>query len=318
MIALSVILALASGTALLSSGYLFGAKSGRSARAALASSSAQKEEELSLRAQTIARQQQQIQDLSREVARQQPGTAVRKELEQMLQPVLAAKSGGVEELRDELKTFMRTLSDQERGQDALREELRQGLATLGKQAQGDPDKLKSDIQKVIQPLLRKQEDTAALRDMMREMLAPMIERDRIGKELSRLETGSTLGELPRMLDAIAEKGGFSTVVLSDDVGLPLAANGNALDVEVLAGMASFLLTLADRAERNGAPRPQAVVVLDESNQHILHRIFAVDSVRFTLTAVSRGVYVAPGALDAALGKLEKVLARQGRMVTATA
>lgn len=310
MSAIPLILAMASGTVLLASGYLFGAKRGRSARAALFTDLTRSRAELSLHGTTIAAQQQQVADLSREISRraEPPGGAVTKELEAMLQPLVDAKAGDVQELRQELRSFMRTLSDQERGQDALREELRQGFATIGKTS--DPEKLNRDMQRVLQPLLRKQEDTAALREMMREMLAPMIERDRIGKELSRLEAGSGLGELPRMLDAIAETGAFTTVVLSDDVGLPLAANGSALDVEMLAGMASFLLTLADRAERNGVARPQAVVVLDESNQHILHRIFSVDSVRFTLTAVSRGVYVAPGALDAALGKLEKLLAKK--------
>lgn len=280
---LSMILAMASGTALLASGYLFGAKRGRSVRASLAVENAKSLE-------TIARQEAEMAELAKRLP-----------------------TG--DELRNELRGFMRTVEDQERNQDALREELReelrQGLAAIGKQSQASsPDAFRSEVQKVMQPLLRKQDDTAALREMLREMLAPMIERERIGKELSRLDAGSTLGELPRMLDAIAEKGGFATVVLSDDVGLPLAANSSALDVEMLAGMASFLLTLADRAERNGVPRPQAVVVLDESNQHVLHRIFAVDSVRFTLTAVSRGVHVTPGALDAALGKLEKVLTKR--------
>lgn len=310
MSAIPLILAMASGSVLLASGYLFGAKRGRSARAALVTELTGREAELSLHGATIAAQQREVAELSREISRraEAPGTAVTKELELMLQPLVESKAGDVEELRHELRSLVRTLSDQERGQDALREELRQGLATIGKTS--DPEKLNRDMQRVLQPLLRKQEDSAALREMMREMLAPMIERDRMGKELSRLEAGSGLGELPRMLDAIAEAGGFTTVVLSDDVGLPLAANGSALDVEMLAGMASFLLTLAERAERNGAPRPQAVVVLDDSNQHVLHRIFAVESVRFTLTAVSRGVYVAPGALDAALGKLEKVLAKR--------
>lgn len=310
MSAIPFIIAMASGTVLVASGYLFGARRGRSVRATLFTDLTQSRAELAAHGTTIATQQQRVADLSREISRhtETPGGAVKKELEAMLQPLVDAKAGDVQELRQELQSFMRTLSDQERGQDALREELRQGFATIGKTS--DPERLNRDMQKVLQPLLRKQEDTAALREMMREMLAPMIERDRMGKELARLEGGSGLGELPRMLDAIAETGAFTTVVLSDDVGLPLAANGSALDVEMLAGTASFLLTLADRAERNGAPRPQAVVVLDESNQHILHRIFSVDSVRFTLTAVSRGVDVAPGALDAALGKLERLLAKR--------
>lgn len=266
MMTLSVILAMTAATALLASGYLFGAKRGRSARAALAADNAQRAEVIAQRDRTIARLEQQIADHARQ----------------------------------------RPVGEQ------LLEELRQGLARIGQQhAHGnDANVLRSEVQKVLQPLLRKQDDTAALREMLREMLAPVVERERIGKELSRLEPGSSLGELPRMLDAIAEKGGFASVVLSDDAGLPLASSSNARDVEVLAGTASFLLTLADRAQRDGVPRPQAIVVLDESNQHVLHRIFTVDSARFTLTAVTRGVHVTPVALDAALGKLERVLAKR--------
>jgi len=266
MITLSLILAMASGTALLASGYLFGAKKGRAARAALAADSAQRAGEIAERDRRIARLEEQIADQVRQT--------------QVAEQLLA--------------------------------ELRQGLARIGQQqSQGnDPSVLRSEVQKILQPLLRRQDDAAALREMLREMLAPVVERERLGKELSRLEPGSSLGELPRMLDAIAEKGGFASVVLSDDAGLPLASSSNARDVEILAGTASFLLTLADRAHRDGVPRPQAIVVLDESNQQVLHRIFTVDSTRFTLTAVSRGVHVTPVALDAALGKLERVLAKR--------
>lgn len=158
--------------------------------------------------------------------------------------------------------------------------------------------------------LRELQELRKLRVTMHGLLDQFLERDRLGMELSQLEQGASLGELPALLDAIARRCGFSSVVLSDDVGLPLASNTSALDVEVLAGTASFLLTLVDRAERSRAPKPQSVVVLDQSNQHVLHRIFTVDSSLFTLTAVSRGLYIAPGALDGALVKLERTLAKK--------
>src|SRR5690606_36101024 len=54
MITMAVILAMASGTALLASGYLFGAKRGRAARAALVADNAQQIEEIAQRDRTIA------------------------------------------------------------------------------------------------------------------------------------------------------------------------------------------------------------------------------------------------------------------------
>lgn len=284
-------LAVASSTALLASGFLFGARRGRQARAALQAELARRDEALVQRDHAIAAREhlvalrdQQLEELSR----REPES---ERLAALLRPLVTAKAGDAEEIR------------------GLRAELRQGLAALDRN-KADPEQLRRDLQRTIQPLLAKKDEATTMRESLRELLGPMLERDRIGQALSQLQGGTSLGELPRLLDAIAEKGGFSAVVLSDEVGLPLAASASARDVEVLAGTASFLLTLADRAARDGAPRPQAVVVLDESNQHVLHRIFVVDGTRFTLTAVSRGVYVQPGALDAALGKLERVLARQ--------
>lgn len=311
MIALSLILATVSGIALLTGGYLLGARRGREVRATLSLINEHHQ-------RGFEHQRAVISSLSSSL---QAGAADGKNLEALLQPALAeleqkitnvAGSANMEQLRQELRATTRALAEQARAQDeGLRQELRSGLSAIGKQAPpGDIEKLRADIQKAIQPLVRQQADTTALRDALREMIAPMLERDRLGKELSSLEGGTSLAELPRMLDSIATKSGFSTVLLSDDVGLPLATNASARDVDVLAGIASFLLKFADRAERDGTSRPQAIVVFDESNQHVLHRIFAVDSSRFTLSAVSRGVHVAPSALDAALGKLERVLAKR--------
>lgn len=119
--------------------------------------------------------------------------------------------------------------------------------------------------------------------------------------------GNALGELPRLLDAIAEDGGFSSVVLSDEVGLPLAANSRATNIDEIAGLASMLVAVVERAERAHSPKPLAFVVLDSSRHQVIHRVFDVRAQRFTLTAVSRGDPVATGALDAALPKVERVL-----------
>ncbi|MBP6830550.1 MAG: hypothetical protein KA978_07180 [Deltaproteobacteria bacterium] len=143
------------------------------------------------------------------------------------------------------------------------------------------------------------------------MLAPLLDRERIGRELSGIRVGGGgLGELPKLLDAIAQKAGFSHVVLSDESGLPLAASTGAAEVEALAGTAAFFLTLAERAERAELPRPMSCVVLDETNRMTLHRMFVVGAARYTVSAVSRGMNLAPGALDPALSPLERALTRR--------
>lgn len=144
---------------------------------------------------------------------------------------------------------------------------------------------------------------------VQRVLAPLIERERLAGQLARLDIGrGTRGELPRLMDAIASLGGFSSVVLSDEVGLPLAVNQGSNDGEQLAGLWSLLLTVADRIATAGAPVPIAVVVHDAANQTILHRLFSSAGSRFLLTAVSRGRSLAPEALDPALTKLERLLA----------
>lgn len=151
---------------------------------------------------------------------------------------------------------------------------------------------------------------------VQRVLAPLMERERLAAQLARLEIGrGTRSELPRAVDAIAAIGGFSTVVLSDEAGLPLAVSAGSTDGEQLAGLWSMLLAVADRISTAGAPVPVAVVVHDASNQTILHRLFTSGGTRFLLSAVSRGRSLEPEALDPALGKLEQMLNRSALAVS---
>jgi len=144
---------------------------------------------------------------------------------------------------------------------------------------------------------------------VQRVLAPLMERERLASELARLDIGrGTRGELPQVMDALARIGGFSSVVLADEVGLPLAVNTGAEDGDRLAGMWSMLLAVADRVALSGAPAPHAIVVHDAANQTLLHRLFTSAGNRFVLTTVSRGRSLSPEVLDPALGKLERILA----------
>jgi hypothetical protein len=154
-------------------------------------------------------------------------------------------------------------------------------------------------------------DPEVMRQEIARALGPILERERVGSELARIETGGgTLGDLPRILDSIAEKGGFISLLLGDEVGLPLAASAGARDVEVWAGGASLLLSLSDRLARSGSSPLVAVVMQDETNQIIVHRIFRIGAERFILSAMSRGQRLGPDALDAAMGKIESILSRR--------
>lgn len=281
MIALASLAAALATALVFTSGYLFGARRGRAARRLLARG----REEAEVRVAVVG--------------------ARAAELESRVAELEADHAG---ELRTELVALKSTLRARQEVDDAVRAELKTQIESLVKQAP-DPSRLERDLRRIVTPLLDREKESKGLEDMIRQALRPIVERDRLERELAHLEGGASLGELPRLLDAIAETAGLSSVVLSDDVGLPLAASSSATGVEWLAGMSSLLLTLVERAERSGEPVPIGVVVQDASNQTILHRIFRVGEDRFLLTAVSRGLAVAPGALDPALVKLERVLTR---------
>lgn len=158
---------------------------------------------------------------------------------------------------------------------------------------------------------RSSSDASSVQAEIARALAPILDRERIGNELARIETGNgTLGELPRLLDSIAVRGGFNALLLGDEVGLPLAATTGARDVDAWAGGASLLLSLSDRLAQGGAAPLSAVLLQDESSQLTVHRIFRVGKERYILSAASRGQRIGPDALDAALGKVEAILDRR--------
>jgi hypothetical protein len=309
MMLLVTVLAVLSVVTLLVGGYLFGARAGRAARAAI----------LEEREAQVAR----VHELEARLAVAPPPAVdrVKLELQGMLAPLIAnvsasasataKKDPSVDVLRHEMQSLADSVAARERSIDSFRVEIRSLLSTVGK-AQ-DPDQVHRDLQKVTSLLSQRGDGTSDVRKMMTEVLAPMLERERSLRELSSIHVGDGgLGELPRLLDAIAEKAGFASVVLSDESGLPLAASADAGDVDGLAGIAAFFLTLGERAERAALPRPLSCLVLDETNRMTLHRMFVVGAARYTVTAVSRGMALAPGALDPALSPLERALTKRER------
>jgi hypothetical protein len=183
--------------------------------------------------------------------------------------------------------------------------------------------IKAEIASAVRPLMERDQRVLEERlgdlvsnldarraDAVEVLLRPLLERERISSALvglsARVERAQSLMDV---LDAIARSGSFLTVLLSDEVGLPLAVNQGGVDPDVHAGMASMLLTFFDRVASNGQPAPLAAVFRDEANRMILHRAFRCQGTRFVLTAVSLGMPVAPEALDPALVSIEKLLNR---------
>ncbi|MBK6697568.1 MAG: hypothetical protein IPG50_36100 [Myxococcales bacterium] len=297
MIGLSLVLTLGAACAFGGGGYLFGARLGRKARAELTTLNADKEQRIHA-----------LEEASRAHAAAGPED-LKAELQGLVARLGSRDREQADAIKGELRALATAVSAQERSQDALKADLHQQVASMAKMSP-DPEALKKDFQRMVVPLIQQRENEARkIGDMMKEVLAPVLDRDRLGRELMDVKVSAGLHELPRVLDAVADKGGFSTVVLADDVGLPLASNNGARNVEALAGVSAMLFTLADRSAALGESRPTAVLVQDEHGQSALYRIFQVGSSRFVLTAVGRGGAIAPGALDPALPKLESALAR---------
>ena len=150
----------------------------------------------------------------------------------------------------------------------------------------------------------------ALREVER-VLAPYIEREKLLLDLARIEGGTcSRQDLPRILDTIAKKASFASIVLADESGLPVAASRGSRDPEGTAATSSLLFTLADRLAAHGQPEPMSVLVHDTANETILHRLFRAGEARYLLTATGRGRGVVPETLDPTLDTIERALLQE--------
>jgi hypothetical protein len=147
-----------------------------------------------------------------------------------------------------------------------------------------------------------------LRATLQDILSPLVHRERLSYELSRLEGGvGHQRDLTAILDQMADKGNFSSVLLTDAQGWRVAASSATQESERLGATASLLLLMADRIASSGSPAPLSLMLYDTTNTTTLCRIFQVDSHRMTLTVVASGADLTPAAIDPALVKLNAVL-----------
>jgi hypothetical protein len=222
-------------------------------------------------------------------------TALRSELAQ-LQATLAACEG-------ELRRYQELLLAAQQQMASRSPESEAGAA------KGEPLKSQIDasIRNVLQPLLAREQQTRELRDAVNGLLGPMVERERLGLELARLDAGSGKGGLAPLLTAMAKRAGFSTVLVTDDNGLPMGQNDGAKQVELLSATLGMILHMVDRISRAGGSIPLAVVLRDTENQVALHRMFKVDNRRYVVTATAAGGLLTPDLLDPTLARIERVL-----------
>src|SRR5271165_2908398 len=165
-----------------------------------------------------------------------------------------------------------------------------------------------DLARYRERTLQPRQEDDGLRATLQDILSPLVQRERLSIDLSRLEGG--LGQhrdLTAVLDQMAEKGNFSSVLLSDAQGWRIAASSATQDPERLGATASLLLLMADRIGRDGAPTPLSLMVYDTSNTTTLCRLFSVGNQRLTLTVVSTGGQLSPSVVDPALVKLNAML-----------
>jgi hypothetical protein len=291
---LTLALALSTGT-LLVAGYLFGARRGVLARDGLAHELAGWRERCGVVEQDAA-------------AVRQHAVA----LEDQLSRTHSSSTEGEERLRRDLERARAQLLEHRQALDAAHRETHTARRTLAvlEQRTVDEGRLLAELQKQLEPLRREHAERDDQHQQLHVLLAPLMERERLAQALAHVElSGSDREALGRLMDTLAEVGGFATVLVSDEVGLPLASNRHAIDPDIRAGISALLLTLVDRVEANGQPPPIAAVLRDEDNQVILHRVFHIDAARYVLTAVAKGTQLAPDTLDPALTALERVLAR---------
>ena len=215
---------------------------------------------------------------------------------------------GSHELRTQLGLLARLLQKNEAVQQTLEQDMKQYLGSIA-DGQTVPDRMRSELRSLLQPLMEREQANDDMQQKMHDLLGPLMQRERLGYNLAQLdlETGKRQ-ELPRLLDNIAESGGFSVVLLSDDAGLPLSSSSQTENPERYAGLSSLLMALVERLSREPGPDPLAVAVYNSANQQMLSRVFEISGQRLMLTAVTSGSSLSPVALDPALAKLETVLA----------
>jgi len=292
----SILLALVGAAATGGGGYLLGTRASKESQEGLEQELAQAQRQTAVLSQDLNQAQARAMSLESSLAHERKSSStadqVASQVRNLLTPIVGAQEAAAKNLQAQMRELAQRVTD---GDDSV-ERL---------------DALRSELQQTLAPILKQDRENQGIHKMMLDVLGPLMEKERRAQGLTLVSPnrgGRT--HLPRLLDTLARRGGFAAVLLSDEMGLPLAASSGARDADVLAGVSSLVLTLADRVASSGGPAPLAVLLRDASNQRILHRIFTVNDDRFLVTAVAKGSEISTDALDPALTALEEVLSSQ--------
>jgi hypothetical protein len=323
-----LVVATLAGLAFTLAGYLAGARLGRTARDALRSerdaargSVAEVERRLEAEARTVDELRGE-RDAAR--ARGDDAAARLAATERSLEG-MRAQAARTEEIATRLAAAERALegaragavraSERSRVQEqelararAAEAELRASMSKVASTQEQMMQKMRADLGALSRTLEARGSGESALSQELARHLAPIADRERLGRALSSI-AAETRHDLPTLLDAIASAGGFGAVLLSDDLGLPLATSRNAPDAEVVAGASSLLFTYSDRLAQTGMAAPLATLIHDEADRLTLHRTLKVQGQRYALTALGRSGTLSHASLDPAIDVVERVLSR---------
>ena len=151
------------------------------------------------------------------------------------------------------------------------------------------------------------DDDGTLKSTIEQVLAPLVERERLSLDLARVGIAGERRDLSPLLEQVARVGNFGSVLLSNEDGLVVASAGTAPDFDAMAAATVRLTGVADQfaARRGGA---MAVVIRDAADSTTLCRLFTTHGQKMALTAISNDARLTAVALDPALTKIETALA----------
>lgn len=168
--------------------------------------------------------------------------------------------------------------------------------------------LQSEVERALQPLRDSAKDNQRFQADIQALLEPIASKERLGDRLNAIRTTAKGGKgLGAILDAMVEEAGFLSAIVSDDGGLPLAANQACQAAEKMAGASALIFVMADRLSKHNDQAPIALTVHDERGHITLHRIFEIVGERYLFSISSDDSRVSPKDVEPALAKIIRVM-----------
>ncbi|TPV95212.1 MAG: hypothetical protein B7733_11155 [Myxococcales bacterium FL481] len=223
---------------------------------------------------------------------------------------LVTRGEAIEDMQRELHTVSEQLAQSDAKGDHLEAEIRRALEPVAAR-EDNTQSLKQELQQLLAPLLAREGQADAVQRAIATALDPVVSQERLAQSLRTLPVGKSRADLPQLLDAIVARAGLVHIVLSDAQGLAVAHSARTdKEAEALAAIASAYIALSERYPQFGQPAPVAFVATDTDRQSVVHRIFIVAGQRYVLSAKSKSRSLTPLVLDAALDKIEYLMAKE--------